>query len=170
MTIGIKVTVKGLDELIEKFGNATPLIQRELKRGMFQSVNAIRSEVIPLTPVGVSGRLRGSIGSSVSGEGFSIVGKVGSSLKDTVYPAVMEFGRAPGSKMPPPDALLRWVHLVVHPGKKNELSVAWQIARSIGIKGIKGRHYLQRGFDAAKGKIEGYFQQARDRIVEALNK
>ena len=51
------------------------------------------------------GLSRNSIASQVTREGLgSIVGKVGSTMKEAIYPAVIEFGRRPRAPRPPPRA------------------------------------------------------------------
>jgi hypothetical protein len=162
------IEIKGLAEQIKALKAYDEISTQELVTAMNQSVVTLESAIKPLTPV-FRGRLRGSIASQVIREGpGSIVGKVGSTLKDEEYPAVMEFGRRPGAKMPPPSALERWVHLVLGVPTSEARGVAFTVARGIARKGIKGRRFMRRGFEASKGKIKDYFDQALQRIADRL--
>lgn len=166
--IGYKIEARGLDEMITRLKNYPNLVNKYLKRAMTQSIGAVRREIVPLVPVGVSGRLKNSIGSEVIVEGAgSIVGRVGSSLRDEEYPKIMEFGRKPG-KMPPPASLERWVHVRLQVPDEEVPGVAYVVARKIGRFGIKGRFFMRTGFEKAKGKIIQYFNHARDAIVTEL--
>jgi hypothetical protein len=179
------ISVIGLEELIKKLKGFEQKFNAHLVRGMEKATIYTVSKITPNVPVGVSARLKNSIGSEVTVEGIgSVVGRVGSSLKNEEYPAVMEFGRTPGARMPPPEALVRWVHVKglagvysrkTHRrlgGKKKiadeDMAAAWMIARAIGQKGIKGRHYMKKGFDAAKPKIPKFFKDEMDALMEEL--
>jgi hypothetical protein len=184
-----EIEIKGLEEQIRRLNAYDENSTKELTTAMNQSVVTLESAIKPLAPV-YRGRLRGSIASEVKQEGVgSIVGKVGSTLKNEEYPAVMEFGRTPGSKMPPLEPLIRWVHLkqiagnyrvkATKTGKHTRVGTkdvqtaqdeqaAYVIARSIARKGIKGLHFMSRGFDASKMQINEYFTQALKRITDAL--
>lgn len=179
--VGITIEIKGLDEWLKRCDKAPEIIHKHLKKGLTESVITIEGKVKPLVPVGVSGRLRNSIGSEVIDNGtMSLTGLVGSSLKGEVYPKVIEFGRAPGS-MPPPQALERWVH-VKHiagtysikshrrMGKKaiqedEDTAAAKAIAWAIYKRGIKARHYLGRGFEASLPKVKRFFE---DSVADAV--
>jgi hypothetical protein len=176
MTMEYQIQTHGLTELTARLNGSGKTLNRHLKRAMNKSVILVVSNVRPLVPVGVSGRLHNSIGSEVIENGIGdITGRVGSSLKDEEYPAVMEYGRKPGS-MPPWEALVRWVH-VKHiagtysvkthkrSGEKNtqqaeDESAAFAIARKIAREGIQGRHFMQEGFDKSIPQIEQFFEQA----------
>ena len=153
---GVGVTITpDLDKVFARFPE---LYDRHMRKAMNKAVIQVQSEVKPLTPV-FQARLRNSIETKVTGIGSEIKGVIGSSLSGEIYPSVMEFGRRPNSKPPPASALLRWVHLVLGVPNEEAMSVAIRIARSIGKKGIKGRFFMKRGFEAAKPKIKDDFTQ-----------
>ncbi len=167
--IAYTVEIKGLDEQLAKLKRYDQIADKRLITAMSQATITIESEVKPLTPV-FQARLRNSIGSKVEREGpLSIVGTVGSSLKDEEYPAVMEFGRRKGAKMPPPQALERWVYLVLGVPKEEAPGVAYVVARSIARKGIKGRKFMERGYKKARPKVLEFFARALDLIAEDLS-
>jgi hypothetical protein len=168
--IEFDVRFEGFPEQMKKLEQFDQIADRRLTTAMTQSVTSIRSEVVPLWPVGVSGRSRNSIASNVTHEGpLSIVGKVGSTLKGEVYPKVIEFGRKPGSRMPPPEALERWVHLVMGVASEKVLSVAFLVARNIGRRGITAKKPLRTGFEKARSRVIGYFTQALELIAKDLS-
>ncbi len=164
-----EIEIKGLDEQLKKLNAYGEIADRELSTAAQQSVIAVESAVRPLVPVGVSGALRQSIISEVKREGVggSIIGRVFSSL-DSPYPAVMEFGRRPGAAMPPPDALVRWVHLKLGVPDEQAPGVAFTVARSIARKGIAGRRFMQQGFEKVKGQVDQFYARALERIAQAL--
>jgi len=167
--IGYTIEMKGLEEQIKTLQSYELNADRRLFEAMQKSVMTIRSNVLPLVPVGVSARLKNSIGSKVVQEGsLSIVGTVGSSLKNEVYPAVMEFGREPGT-FPPVDSLLRWVHLKLRPPENEERSVAFMVARKIYKHGIKGKRFFSEGWEKSKSQVQTYFAKALEKITEELS-
>lgn len=152
-------------ELLEKFPQAS---DKHIHTAMVKSVTTLRTNILPNVPVGVTGRLRGSIDTEVKTLGhFNITGRVGSNLRDEVYPAVMELGRSPGS-MPPPHKLARWVHIVLGVPAEREMAVAYLVARSIARRGIKGREFMKKGLEASLPKIEHYFLQAIDKTLAEM--
>lgn len=165
--IAYEIEINGLAEQIKRLNGYDALADRHLTHAMNQSVVTLESAIKPLVPV-FRGRLRGSIASQVIRQPDSVVGKVGSTLKAETYPVVMEFGRKPGAKMPPPSALERWVHLVLGVPDDQAPGVALTVARSIARKGIKGRRFMQRGYEASKTAIVRYFSVALQKIADDL--
>lgn len=163
-----EIEVKGLQEAVAELGRFDEVADKHLMKAMKQGTTTIVSEVRPLTPV-FMGLLRNSIASEVIREGpGSIIGKVGSTLKDEEYPAVMEYGRKPGATMPPPEKLERWVHLKLGVPEEKAHGVAFTVARAIARRGIAGKFFLKRGFEAAQGRVERYFAQALEAIANEL--
>lgn len=166
--VAFELDMKGLDEQLAKFKDFRRIAGLRLRGAMDKSVTTIASNVRPLVPVGVSGRLRNSIASNVTNEGnLSFVGKVGSTLTGEVYPEVMEFGRRPGS-MPPPQALERWVHLKLQIPNDEAVGVAVRIARKIKARGITGKFFMKRGWEASEPKVVAHFERALHAIAEDL--
>jgi hypothetical protein len=165
--ISYEVEIKGLDEQLERLQAYDHVVDKHLRKAMFLSVNEVKKKAVPRTPQGVSGRLRGSIYAKTKGFGSAVIGEVGSSLREP-YPAVMEFGRKPG-KMPPPGALDRWVHIKLGVPTPLVKSVAFQVARSIGRKGIKGRRFMKKGFKEALPSIQKFFLYALQDIAREMS-
>lgn len=167
--IGYELDVDGLEEQIAALAAYDDNSHRSLRAAMQKSLITIGSEVVPLVPVGVSARLKNSMGSEIQELGpANLVGRYGSSLKDELYPQVMEYGREPGKKFPPVESLLRWVHLKIRPGLAQEERTAFLIARKIARVGIKGKKFMEQGFEKSQERVLGYFNQAMEEIVRSL--
>lgn len=170
MPKGYAIQIKGLDQLRKQFKNYPKIAGKHYRNAMIKSVTTIHRNVRPLVPTGVSGRLKSSIQWQVRGSGVNLTGVVGSTMKKETYPAVMEFGRKPGAKMPPPKALERWVWLKLKPPKKMVKSIAFTVARAIGRRGIKGKRFLQKGYEKSKRQVQQNFNKALADVVEELAK
>jgi hypothetical protein len=159
-----EVTIAGLSQQTALLQQYPEIATQELQQAMQLGTLAIVREVRPLAPV-YRGALRQSLVSTVVNEGnLSIVGRVGSNLSGEVYPAVMEFGRAPG-RMPPVEALREWAGRVL-----GDEGLAYVVARAIGARGIRGRAFLRTGFSNAAQQVIGYFNQALDNIVRRIGR
>lgn len=168
MVLGYEIETVGLEEQIALLEREPFISERELLKAMEQSTATLEANIKPLTPID-RGRLRGSIGSEISNEGLlNIVGRVGPSLADEVYPQVMEFGRAPGT-FPPIEPLQAWVHRVIQPPEHEERSIAYLIARKIFKNGIAPREYMKKGWEKSQSSITRFFTQAVERIAESLS-
>lgn len=83
------------------------------------------------------------------------------------YASIIEFGRRAGARMPPPDALRKWVKDRFGVSAKEAKSIAFAVARSISEKGTPGKHVL--GFEV--DKLNGIIMEEVEReIAEALAK
>lgn len=158
---------EGWEELQRYLARFPQIAQRELKAAMQKSVVTIAREVKPLTPVGVSGELRNSIGSEVIQEGpTNIIGRVGSSIREA-YPVVMEAGAKP--HFPPPGNLELWVRRKLGVSTEDAPSVAFTVARAISRSGIKGRFMLKQGWEKSQARVNGFFEEALRKIAEAIH-
>ncbi len=77
------------------------------------------------------------------------------------YASVMEYGRTPGARMPPPAALEGWAR---RHGFTGSLFV---LARSIGRRGIKGRFFFQKARDAVIAAMPEEVAKAAQKVVDA---
>ena len=162
------VDVANLDVLVKRMKDIPDNFDRNIRKAMQESVTEVKKNIVeePSFPV-FMGALRRSIGSKVSKEGSEVVGRIGSSLTNEEYPAVMEFGRRPGT-MPPPSALLRWVELKLNPPAGQEMSIAFLVARKIKARGIEGRHFMEKGFEKSLTRIQEFMNRAADAIVQEI--
>lgn len=165
-SVGYELEIVGIDEALRDLERFPEIANKHLDRAMQNAVLVLQGEARQRAPV-FMGALRGSIRSKVTGQGMSLKGVVGSALKED-YPVVMEFGRRPGAKMPPPQALERWVHLQMGVPTEDAPGVAYVVARSIGRKGIKGRFFMRRAYEENKNRVMAFFVTALDRITKEL--
>jgi hypothetical protein len=109
---------------------------------------------------------------------FTVKGQAGQ------YADVIEFGRKPNSKMPPVSAIEKWIRMkpLKLRNKQGEFikstesaikSAAYNIARSIGKKGIEGINYYAEAIDDTwdeyKDKLmDAYIKSIENRLL--LNK
>ena len=86
------------------------------------------------------------------------------------YAIVMEKGRKAGATAPPTDAIRLWITRKKGLRGREADSAAFLIARSIGEKGIKGRHMLEEGYEAAEPTVMKLFRQVPRRVVNKIAK
>lgn len=165
--LGYKAKVVGAEELIKVFNKYPDIFRDEIKTFYETAGLDIASNAKAEAPV-FMGALRASITHETTISGRQSFVKIAPSLSG-IYPSVMEFGRRPGAKPPPPAALIRWVHLVIAPGESQEARVAYLISRSIGRKGIKGREYMRKGLDKSSSKFNGWLNDFLDRVLRRLD-
>jgi hypothetical protein len=179
MSFEVEIVLRGDKGLRRAWAGSQVIIARRLTEAMWASELKLVHEIQPRTPVGVSGMLRNSIEAEQPTQaGSTIIGRVGSTLRDEEYPKVMEFGRKPGSWISEAgmENLILWVHrkrlagnysikTKQRLGKKSvqaeqDRRVAWAIAVKIFKKGIEGRHFMQGGYQASIGQIKTLFRRA----------
>lgn len=146
----------------EPLAEPQQVIPPELERAMREALALLEREVKIRTPIGVTESARGSIGSEIqrgvaAGRG-QIVGVVGSPL---AHVGVLERGRRPGQRMPPPDALELWVRRRLGVRDVEEAQqVAWLVARAIGRKGIKAVRMFEKALKEKQATVFRIFDRA----------
>jgi hypothetical protein len=179
MSFQVEIVLHGDKGLRKAYAGSQVIIAKRLTEAMWSSELVLQRAIQPLTPVGISGALRGSIEAEQPTQaGSTIVGKVGSTLRDEEYPKTMEFGRKPGSWISEAgmENLTRWVHVKRLAGSysiktrrrlggksvqaEQDRAVAWRIAWKIYRKGIEGKHFMSGGFQASLGRIKAIFRAA----------
>jgi hypothetical protein len=84
---------------------------------------------------------------------------------------VQNYGRLPGKKPPPFQALVPWVLAKgLAAGEKEARRVSFVIARSIGKKGNRRPPFMQQGLDSVKSQIDAFHQQAVEAIVQEMER
>jgi hypothetical protein len=98
-------------------------------------------------------------------------------LHSEPYLINVDQGRKPGSKPPPSSAILPWIKLRGIKGRDSkgkfitDKSLAFVIARSIGIKGIRPTNVIQKAKNnIMKKKTEILAKAATKDVMNALNK
>ncbi|HXF71711.1 MAG TPA: hypothetical protein VNO79_03770, partial [Actinomycetota bacterium] len=129
-----------------------------LEAAMDAHTGLIWSAVVPLTPVGVTSILRGSWATETVRTGAGVVGIVGN---PQIYSEVIERGRRPGARMPPPEALRTWVE------RKLGFDVSpFVIARSIAQKGIQPVRMLERAVESTRPAAQSLWDRVVSRLLE----
>lgn len=142
-----------------------------LRGGMAEALGFIETQVRKRTPQGVGGStsgLRASIFGEVQESPGLFRGVVSSPFPHAI---VIEEGRQPGQRMPPPSALIPWVgrFLDIEEGQTVE-GVAFLVAKSIGRKGFEGKHMFAEGFAASRSEVTRIFERVGLRISNRIVK
>lgn len=162
MTSMYEIEIIGLEEQIALLDRYDDIAIKELEHAMTISAKAIAYEASFGAPRW-RGNLADSMTSRVTSFGSQVVGEVRSSITNSPYPLVMEYGRRAGAKPPPVAAIRPWVA-----DKLGDASLAFVVARSIGRKGIKPRKFLWKAFLARQADVVALFQRAVENIAAKL--
>jgi hypothetical protein len=177
--IGSSVEVRYTDSALWSTEGARQVLTDKARLFFHLALQTIAGHVSDEAPVGVSGNLAQSFagtpgaamgGTEITGSSIeTLQGRVFSSLP---YAIVMDQGRTPGARMPPPAVLETWVRRVLAVGgtDKEVRSVAFLVARSIGKKGIKATHFVDHGLEKARPTLDGIWKAFADAIAEGLIK
>lgn len=141
------------------------LLGRELEIAMGASLDFLKGQIKARTPVNED-KLRGGINHQITSPFPNLEGIVGSPAE---YAPVMEYGRKPGSKMPPVDALAIWAIRVLGVSRDESQSVGWALAKSIAKHGIEGKHMFEEGLEVSRAPIQTLFDNAIARAVQRMN-
>jgi len=167
-----------LDAVVQSF--AKDVIERAQRNiGATRTIRGKRRRRV------ASGTLQNSLMFYVAQNKFKYVIDFTTRADAQAYASVIEKGRKPNSKMPPPEAILNWMREknirlqkkgggFIKQTKKSkdfpdfsveQVSSAWNIARSIGKKGIEGIHYYR---DAIEVTSEEYAEQFREAMTKEV--
>ncbi len=150
MALELTLDTRELEEMLRSIPKAEGIIAENAEATMGASVDLVVGEVAARTPVN-TGALRGSIAGHVRGRfPADLTGTITTPL---IYGAPVEFGRQPGRKQPPLDAIELWVRRQLGISGDEARSAAYVIARAIGRRGIKGVFMFREGFAAAEPLI-----------------
>ncbi len=142
---------------------------RLAREAMAEITGMLRREVMTRTSIGASGNLRGSIFVEIEGD---IPGELrGVVASRAPYADPVEFGRRPGSAMPPwreGSPLHLWVVRNLESRGDDFESVAFLVARAIARRGIRERRMFTRAFEENQGWIEGRIGQLMDEIARKI--
>lgn len=115
---------------LEKLGGELPF---QLKVLIAETATAIHRAAQAKAPTGVTSQLRNMLYAKPTGA-FGMEWEV---REPMAYGSNVEFGRRPGQRMPPVDALELWgLRVLGEPG------LGWPLARSIAKKGVKPQPFF----------------------------
>lgn len=156
-----KMEVRGLVEAQKKMKQ----VVRDVHGGRLSSAMDTATQMVTrdaklLAPVDTN-RLRSSITPEVRTDGNTLEGVVGSNV---LYAAAMELGTGTPAghspHYPPPAALDLWA-------RRHGFSSGFMVARAIWRRGgLKGRQFLQKGFDQNKAAIQKLLEDAVKKAVD----
>ena len=149
---------------------APGMVAEEQRLAMQKSLDVLERTIVPRTPVGVSGNLRGSIATEVRGTPANLQGEIFTPL---IYGLPVEHGRRPG-KQPPTAAIELWVvRKLGIPSGREARSAAFAIARAIAAGQTKhqlkgGSKMFEEGFDAAEPIMVQIWEGLPDRVFNRI--
>lgn len=140
---GTKVQVSSMNESTIK--NA---MKDAIKDVIIDLADKLRAASQPLVPVD-RGSLKQSANITYKETPTSFTATVGYNTPGSPYSAVMEFGRHPGGKFPPPRAIYEWL---VRQGHTSEeaAKLTYPVSRKIAVHGIKAHRYLRDALKKVK--------------------
>lgn len=159
-SIKLDVDVHNLEEVQRKIG-AMP-INKALRDAMLKSAIFVENLVVRFSPTD-TGRFVGSVGHRVEGVGSGVVGIIGSNVQgmgtqQVEYTPFVEEDTRP--HWPPLDAVRTWA--------ERHGMTAYQVARSIAMKGTTGYHMFKQGAEAGQKKVQDFFEEAIADLVRRL--
>jgi hypothetical protein len=134
---------------------ASQVVAQELRRGMEEATLLVQRNVQEHTPVGATGQTRGSIVSEIRGTPVLLTGIVTSPLGH--IDPLEEGGRPHWAPIGP---LLLWARRVL-----GDERAAYAVRWAIHLRGTRGAHMFQRGFEASIQGITRAFEAASTRIA-----
>jgi hypothetical protein len=145
-------------------GQGKPIVDEEIGAATEYGVNLALGAIIPNTPVGVTGNLRGGVQSEVvRGSGVDVLGRV---FDPVAYALPVDRGAQP--HFPPSSALELWVRRKLDVPDKLVRSVAFLVARAISRRGTAARKFFADSWAHVKPQAEARYQQALARIAARL--
>lgn len=106
---------------------------------------------------------KGAAKASVLGGGNTLTQQYGSTGfrvgSYAISANIMEFGRAPGKKMPPPESIAAWM------GSTED---AYNVARAIGKHGIKGTQPILKAKETMFEKVNDMVAAAMEQVLSGL--
>ena len=182
----ITIDTSQIDSFLLAFPKSGPqIVERELHGWLDDGLSYVEHKVIDRSPVN-TGLFRGSVYSDVTVvdadvfRGAHAEGFVSSSDYEPKVWA-LEWGREPGGKMPPIEAIALWVKRKGLAGTysvktkkrqggraqrgKEDTSLAWAIAIHIARYGTKAIGMFQKAYEESKDYVEKTAGEAVDRIL-----
>lgn len=152
-----------LPQKIAKLRRGQQVLMDETNAAMNRAVNDVLSELKPRVPEGVTGLLRKSFVTSITGTPVNVIGRITSPLD---YATPVDLGTKP--HFPPSDALISWVERKLGVSDKEARSVAFLVARKISRVGTEGAEFSRDAVAAAKDRVSSDFAAVPSRVARRL--
>lgn len=174
MALAIQLGVRG--ELRDPAGVFPPAI----RSAVTETVALLEREVKRRVPIGVTEAARGSIAGEVRvGTALGMGDALGTVGSPIAYVRVLNDGRRPGQRMPPPESLELWVRRkITKTGPrggnigltvKEARSIAFLIARAIGRRGTPPLHFFEDALTENEARIRAIWHRAGVQIAFRMN-
>jgi len=190
------ITITGVKELVAKYPVAVRAgAEVGIEKAILLLENAVKTKIQQGRPphgsTVATGTLLGAVFSELRGTPVEPYGVVAVSPPADRYALVVEMGRTPGARMPPPEALITWVRQKLstaigaaatvtsksgktHRSKKlaaaAERGLAFVVARSIGKKGFPGVHMFENAFNEQQQNVQQIIQEEIRGAVAAMGR
>jgi hypothetical protein len=150
MAAGLSFQIIGQEELERKL---TSSLWKKPLRKLFTRATEIAENKAKNEAPKDTGSMARNIQSNVSTTKATV-----SLPRNLDYYHVMEYGRKPGGRMPPLDAIAGWLR------RKGSNANAFVVARSIARRGIKGRFFMRQGFVATQKAMPKLLRKMGDEV------
>lgn len=116
---------------------------------------------------GANGGLLDSISHKVEGRGTDLSVTAGPDERYKVQALTIENGRRPGSKMPPPGALLGWMSRHNIPAEAE-----FVVRRAIGRNGLRGQPFpfMAPAVEEGQKNLDAIFREVSGQVMEAFDR
>ncbi len=154
-----------MQEYAKYLKQAPQIVLEEIATSMTEALLLLVREIKELTPVGVTGLLRGSVTHSIVTRirGVEMSGKVFSPVSHAVP---VELGTKP--HFPPLAPLRDWVEKKLGVSKSESRGVAFLIARKIAAKGTPPQKPFETGASKNAEQVNAIFERGLARIRARL--
>lgn len=137
MKLSVAVNVKGTEVILGKLSEVQKL--KPMHTLLTEAADIAKTTARANAP-SFTGKLSGGFVAEISPMSATV------HTINEKYPVVMEGGRKPGGKMPPPKMLEQWA-------RKHGIENTFILARSIAKRGIKGRFFRRKARAAVRKEM-----------------
>ncbi len=172
----LDLDVSGLQDATADLEAFPQWLGKEMTVAMDKGLSVLHQQVVERTPTD-SDTLRGGIYRENESPYPNLVGRVGAPAGAAAYAIVIEKGRKPNSRMPPVDAIEKWVFRNLQLPPDEVEGAAWAIAKSIAKRSFSPEHdvgptgakMFKEGLEASEPHIKTLFDNAIARATQRFN-
>jgi hypothetical protein len=164
----MQITAEGLEEQLRLLEKMPEEMNKEFITAVRKGNALMKSSVVPRVKR-FSGSTANSIRSSLKVRGIgSVTGVTGPDRKRAHIFRFMQYGRAPGAKMPWLYDLMEWVEAKWGVSGEEGKQAAYRLARSIHVNGIKGTPIMEPVLEEKKSTVVALLKKATDAVVNKM--